>query len=68
MTPEKSIQLRRSAGSPNPKEQEEMIKMASSRLAGYREGTKKRTKYVRGCLDGLAKTVAKYMQAQPGAR
>ncbi|MEO9363653.1 MAG: argininosuccinate lyase [Nitrososphaera sp.] len=63
MTPEKSIQLRRSAGSPNPKEQEEMIRMARSRVAGYREGTKKRTKYVKGCLDGLAKTVAKQMQA-----
>ncbi|HZT35725.1 MAG TPA: hypothetical protein VFA15_07385, partial [Nitrososphaera sp.] len=68
MTPEKSIQLRRSAGSPNPKEQDEMIRIARSRVAGYREGTTKRTKYVKGCVDSLAKTVAKYMQAWPGAR
>ncbi|AIF83648.1 argininosuccinate lyase [Candidatus Nitrososphaera evergladensis SR1] len=63
MTPEKSIESRRSAGSPNPKEQDEMIKTAKSRLAGYREGTQKRTKYVKDSLDILAKTVARYVQA-----
>lgn len=68
MTPERSIQLRRSAGSPNPKEQERMITMARSRLATYRKGTQKRAKHVKSCLDGLAKTVARYRQAHPGAR
>ncbi|HVX02583.1 MAG TPA: argininosuccinate lyase [Nitrososphaera sp.] len=68
MTPERSILLRRSAGSPNPKEQERMIKLARSRLEGYRKATQKRRKYVKSCLDGLAKTVASYQQAQPSAR
>lgn len=68
MTPEESIRLRRSAGSPNPKEQDAMIKIARSRLASYREGTRKRAKRVKTCQDALAKIVAKHIQLQPGAR
>ena len=61
MTPERSISLRRSAGSPNPKEQEEMIKAARSKLAGYEQGVEKRAKFVQGSFDGLAKTVRGYL-------
>lgn len=61
MTPARSISLRKSAGSPNPKEQDEMIKTAKSKLAGYKEGVGKRTKFVQGSLANLAKTVDKYL-------
>lgn len=63
MTPAKSIALRKSAGSPNPREHDEMIKNARSKLAGYKTGVDKRTKFVRGSLDNLAKTVDKYLTA-----
>lgn len=63
MTPARSISLRKSEGSPNPSEQGEMIKNAHSKLAGYRTGVDKRTKFVRGSLDNLAKTVDKYLTA-----
>ncbi|NWG37275.1 argininosuccinate lyase [Nitrososphaera sp.] len=63
MTPARSIALRRSAGSPNKKEQDEMIKAARTKLAGYEAGVGKRTKFVQGALDNLAKTVDKYLAA-----
>ena len=61
MTPEKSIRLRRSSGSPNPKEQDEMIKLATTKIAGYRVGVQKRTKFVQGALKNLSRIVAKYL-------
>jgi argininosuccinate lyase len=63
MTPAKSIALRKSAGSPSPREQDEMIKNSRSKLAGYKTGVDKRTKFVRGSLDNLTKTVDKYLTA-----
>jgi argininosuccinate lyase len=63
MTPAKSIALRRSTGSPNRKEQDEMIKAARTKLAGYKEGVGKRTKFVEGSLANLAKTVDKYLSS-----
>ena len=63
MTPERSISLRRSAGSPNPKEQDEMIKAARSKLAGYEQGVQKRAKFVQGSFDGLSKTVSGYLSS-----
>ncbi|HEX9678123.1 argininosuccinate lyase [Nitrososphaera sp.] len=63
MTPAKSIALRKSVGSPNPKEQDEMIKMARLKLAGYKAGVGKRTKFVQGSLTNLAKTVDKYIHS-----
>ena len=38
MTPEKSIQTRRSKGSPNQTEQEEMIKSLSQNVSNYKQG------------------------------
>jgi argininosuccinate lyase len=61
MTPEKSVQLRKSAGSPNPKEQDAMIAQLSERAENYRAGVEKRTKFVKGALDNLAKTVDKHI-------
>lgn len=63
MTPARSISLRKSEGSPNRREQNGMIKNASSKLVGYKTGVNKRTKFVRGSLDNLAKTVDKYLTA-----
>lgn len=61
MTPAKSIALRKSAGSPNQKEQNDMLKAARTKLAGYEAGVGKRTKFVQGALGNLEKTVGKYL-------
>ena len=61
MTPAKSIALRKSAGSPNQKEQDEMLKTARTKLAGYGVGVGKRTKFVQGSLGSLEKIVDKYL-------
>jgi argininosuccinate lyase len=63
MTPESSIALRRSAGSPNPKEQDEMIKAGRSKLAGFDQGVQKRSKFVKGSIGTLAKTVDGYLSS-----
>ncbi len=63
MTPEKSLQLRKSSGSPNPAEQEEMIQSLSQGVSNYKTGIGKRTKMVIGSFDNLAKTVEKYLQS-----
>jgi argininosuccinate lyase len=63
MTPEKSLELRKSSGSPNPQEQEEMIQSLSQGVSNYKVGIGKRTKMVEGSFDNLAKTVEKYLQS-----
>ena len=63
MTPEKSLQARKSAGSPSPQEQEEMIKSLSQGVENYRVGIQKRTNLVLSSFDQLAKTVEKYLQS-----
>jgi argininosuccinate lyase len=63
MTPAHSIELRRSSGSPNPAEQDEMIKASRAKAAGFGEGVKKRAKFVQGALDGLSETVANYLSS-----
>lgn len=62
MTPEKSLQARKSAGSPNLVEQEEMIKSLSQGISNYKIGIQRRTKMVQGSFDTLAKIVKKYTQ------
>lgn len=62
MTPARSIALRRSAGSPGPKEQDAMIQIAKAKSAKYRMQTQKRTKSMQKALDGLAKTVNAYLK------
>lgn len=63
ITPEKSLQLRRSEGSPHPSEQEEMIKMMSQVAQNYKVGIQKRIKMVQGSFDGLAKAVDRYTKS-----
>ena len=63
MTPEKSLQERKSAGSPNPQEQEEMIKLLSQGVSNYKIGIQRRTKMVEGSFGNLDKTVRKYLQS-----
>ena len=53
MTPEKSLQTRKSVGSPNLEEQEEMIKSLSQGVSNYKIGIQRRTKMVQGSFDNL---------------
>jgi argininosuccinate lyase len=61
MTPEKSLEARKSVGSPNPQEQEEMIKSLSQGISNYKIGIHRRTKMVQGSFDSLDRTVKKYL-------
>lgn len=61
MTPERSLEYRASEGSPNPQEQDAMIKADITKLDGYREGVHKRSKFVQGSFENLAKEVEKYL-------
>lgn len=63
MTPEKSLQERKSTGSPNPQEQEEMIKSLYQGVLNYKIGIQRRTKMVKGSFGNLDKTVMKYLQS-----
>jgi argininosuccinate lyase len=63
MTPEKSLEARKSTGSPNLLEQEEMIKSMSQGIANYCTGIQKRTKMVKGLFDNLEKTVKDYLES-----
>jgi argininosuccinate lyase len=63
MTPERSLQLRRSVGSPRLSEQEEMIKMMSQVAQNYKVGIQKRIKMVQGSFDSLAKAVDRYTKS-----
>lgn len=63
MTPEKSLEVRKSSGSPSPLEQEEMIKTLSQGIANYCVGIQKRTKMIQGSLDNLQKLVKSYIES-----
>jgi argininosuccinate lyase len=63
MTPEKSLEARKSSGSPNLLEQEEMIISLSQGIANYSVGIQKRTKMVEGSFDSLERTVKNYLSA-----
>jgi argininosuccinate lyase len=63
MTPEKSLEARKSSGSPNLLEQEEMIKSLSEGIANYSVGIQKRTKMVEGSFASLERTVKNYLSA-----
>jgi argininosuccinate lyase len=62
MTPEKSLEARKSSGSPNLLEQEEMIKSLSQGIANYCVGIQKRSNMVTGSFDNLERTVRNYLQ------
>ena len=61
VTPERSLQLRVSVGSPNPKEQQEMINLSTHRLAGYKKGVPKRKNYITIAFGQLEKCVEDYL-------
>ena len=61
LTPQRSLELRVSFGSPNPKEQEEMIVFSRRRLAGYKEGVPKRKKNVDAAFQNLKRCVESYL-------
>jgi argininosuccinate lyase len=63
MTPEKSLEARKSSGSPNLLEQEAMIKSLSQGIANYSAGIQKRTKMVKGSFDNLERTVKNYLHS-----
>jgi argininosuccinate lyase len=62
MTPEKSLEARKSSGSPNLLEQDEMINSLSQGVSNYNTGIQKRTKMVKGSFDNLERTVRNYLQ------
>jgi argininosuccinate lyase len=63
MTPEKSLEARKSSGSPSLLEQEEMIKSLSQGISNYSTGIQKRAKLVEGSFDNLERTVKNYLQS-----
>jgi argininosuccinate lyase len=63
MTPVKSLEARKSSGSPNLLEQEEMIKSISQGVHNYCSGIQKRTKMVERLFDNLEKTVKNYIES-----
>ncbi len=63
MTPEKSLEARKSSGSPNLLEQEAMIKSLSEGIANYSVGIQKRTKMVEGSFANLERTIKSYLSA-----
>jgi argininosuccinate lyase len=63
MTPEKSLEVRKSSGSPSLQEQEEMIKSLSQGISNYSTGIQKRAKLVEGSFDNLERTVKNYLQS-----
>jgi argininosuccinate lyase len=61
MTPEKSLEGRKSSGSPNPLEQEEMIQSLSKGISNYCIGIEKRTRMVHATLDNLDTAVKNHL-------
>jgi argininosuccinate lyase len=63
MTPKKALELRVSFGSPNPKQQQDMINFSYNRLAGYTGELSKRKKCIMAALDNLSSIVEGYLNA-----
>ncbi len=61
MTPNKALELRVSLGSPNPKQQRDMINSAYNRLAVYIQELSKRKKDVNAAFDNLSNNVNRYL-------
>jgi argininosuccinate lyase len=64
MTPLRSLELRISSGSPNPKEQETAISFSYRKLAGYREGVSKRKRCIAAAFDNLGKSTKNYLNTK----
>jgi argininosuccinate lyase len=61
MTPNKALELRVSPGSPNPKQQQDMINSAYNKLAVYIQELSKRKKDVNAAFDNLSNNVNRYL-------
>jgi argininosuccinate lyase len=61
MTPERSLELRVSEGSPNLDQQQSMIKLCNTKAAGYRSGISKRKSFVKGAFESVSGTVRNYL-------
>jgi argininosuccinate lyase len=63
MTPDKALELRVSLGSPNPKQQQDMINSAYNKLAVYIQELSKRKKDVKAAFDNLSNNVNRYLNS-----
>jgi argininosuccinate lyase len=63
MTPNKALELRVSLGSPNSKQQQNMINSAYNRLAVYIQELSKRKKDVKSAFDNLSNNVNRYLNS-----
>jgi argininosuccinate lyase len=63
MTPNKALELRVSLGSPNSKQQQNMINSAYNRLAVYIQELSKRKKDVESAFDNLSNNVNRYLKS-----
>ena len=63
MTPNKALELRVSLGSPNSKQQQNMINSAYNRLAVYIQELSKRKKDVNAAFDNLSNNVNRYLNS-----
>jgi hypothetical protein len=64
MTPIRSLELRISSGSPNPKEQDTAISFSYRKLAGYKEGVSKRKRCIAAAFDNLGKSTKNYLNTK----
>jgi argininosuccinate lyase len=62
LTPNKSLELRKTLGSPSPTEHDEMIRSLSQGLSNYSTGITKRTRLVKETFDALYRLVQQYLQ------
>ena len=65
-TPEVAVRMRASAGSPNPIEEREAIRMSYRKLSAYREGIAKRKKSIETAFDNLLITVQEHLENKEG--
>ena len=63
MTPNKALELRVSFGSPNPKQQQDMINSAYNKLAVYIQELSKRKTDVKVAFDNLSNDVNRYLNS-----
>ena len=63
ITPNKALELRVSLGSPNPKQQEDMIDSSYNKLAGYIQELSKRKKDITAAFDNLSSIVNRYLNS-----
>ena len=61
LTPEASVSLRASAGSPNPKHQQQMISDLNRKMSKYEAALSNRKRHLRRSIDVLRKAIKNYL-------